>query len=97
MTTPGDTPWTVYIIEASDGRLYTGITTDPDRRLAQHKQGKGAKFFRGRTPKAMRYTESQPDHSSALKREMTIKRLTRSQKLALINDQPQPNNQPDPG
>ncbi len=77
--------WSVYIIEANDGRLYTGISTDPERRLEEHRAGRrGAKFFRGREPHAIVWTEGGHDRSSATRREREIKALTRAQKLALI-------------
>jgi len=76
--------WFVYIIRASDGRLYTGITTDVDRRFSEHAgSGKGARFFRGRQPEAVVYTEMQPDRGSALRREAEIKKLSRMGKLDL--------------
>ena len=78
------TNWFVYIIRASDGRLYTGITTDVDRRFSEHSGGgKGARFFRGRRPEAVVYTEMQPDRSCALRREAEIKKLSRMEKLDL--------------
>lgn len=77
--------WWVYIIEASDGRYYTGITIDLERRWKQHRDGKsGAKFFRGRQPVNLLYTESSLDRSSASKREAAIKKLSRKQKERLI-------------
>jgi putative endonuclease len=76
--------WFVYIIEASDGSLYTGITTDLDKRFAQHLSGKGAKYFKGRAPVKMVYTEADHDRSSASIREAAIKKLTRHQKQQLI-------------
>lgn len=75
--------WFVYLIAASDGRLYTGITTDLVRRWRQHCAGAGAKFFRGRQPTAMVWWEGGHDRSSALRREAAIKRLPRAAKLAL--------------
>ena len=82
-----DTPWYVYIVRASDETLYTGITTDLERRLAEHQSGKaGAKYFRGRTALEMVFSESSPSRSSASKREAEIKNLTRTQKLSLINN-----------
>jgi putative endonuclease len=80
--------WQVYIIEASDSKLYTGITTDMDQRWQQHQSGKGAKFFRGRTPRKLLYLEQHPDRSSASKREAEIKQLTRAQKQQLIEQMP---------
>lgn len=76
--------WFVYIIEASDGSLYTGITTDVDKRFAQHLSGKGAKYFFGRAPVKVVYTEKDHDRSSASVRESAIKKLTRQQKQQLI-------------
>ncbi|WP_461480720.1 GIY-YIG nuclease family protein [Porticoccus sp.] len=73
------------MIEAGDGSLYTGITTDVARRFAEHRDGKlGARFFNGRQPKQVVYVEAAEDRSSASKREAAIKRLRRQQKLALI-------------
>ncbi|MEH6503107.1 MAG: GIY-YIG nuclease family protein [Cycloclasticus sp.] len=76
--------WYVYIIEASDDTLYTGITTDLDRRFKQHLTGTGAKYFKGRTPQRFVYTEGEHDRSSASIREAAIKKLTRQEKLQLI-------------
>ena len=77
--------WFVYMIEASDGSLYTGVTTDVQRRFAEHcGSDKGAKFFRGRKPQKIVYTQDHPDRSSALKREAEIKKLSRQNKLQLL-------------
>ena len=76
--------WQVYIIRASDGALYTGITTDIQRRLEEHRTGKGAKFFRGRSPEAVVYLESGHNRGSALRREASIKKLDRQAKLDLL-------------
>jgi len=79
--------WHVYIIRASDGSLYTGITTDVERRFNEHcGTPKGARFFRGRQPLEVVYTENHPDRSSALRREYVIKGLSRDLKLELIGD-----------
>lgn len=80
-----DKEWTVYILECGDGTLYTGITDDLERRLKAHAEGKGAKYTRGRGPLTLRYQEQQPDKSAALKREAALKRLRKSEKLAIIN------------
>ncbi len=74
----------VYILRCRDGTLYTGITPDVEKRLAAHNSGKGAKYTRSRTPVVLVYREPQPDKSAALKREIAIKKLTRAQKLQLI-------------
>lgn len=77
--------WYVYIIRASDDSLYTGVTTDVERRFAEHgSPDKGARYFRGRKPQEVVYTESHPDRSSALRREAEIKKLKRGCKLELI-------------
>ena len=78
--------WEVYIIQAESGHLYTGITTDLDRRFHAHLEGKaGARYFRLSAPKAILYREQHPDRSQASKRESEIKKLSRSQKFNLIN------------
>lgn len=78
--------WWVYLVRCADDTLYTGITTDPERRERQHNAGTGAKYTRSRRPVQLVYRESCPDKSSALKREWAIKQLSRQQKLSLIND-----------
>jgi putative endonuclease len=77
--------WTVYILECADHTLYTGITSDLARRLAQHASGAGAKYTRGRAPCRLLYTEFYATRSEALKREAKIKSLRRAVKLALAN------------
>ncbi|MWV63574.1 GIY-YIG nuclease family protein [Halorubrum sp. JWXQ-INN 858] len=76
----------VYVIECADGTLYTGYTTDVERRVAEHDAGEGAKYTRGRTPVALRYTESFGSRSAAMSREYAIKSLTRAEKRRLIGD-----------
>ena len=76
--------WTLYILRCKDGTLYTGITDDLSRRLAQHRAGKGAKYTRGRAPLTLVHQEPCESHSHALRREMEIKRLSRAEKLRLI-------------
>lgn len=79
------TQWAVYIIEASDNSLYTGISTDPERRLREHRSGgRGARFFRGREPRVLLYVEAGHSRSSACCREAEIKRWPRARKIALI-------------
>lgn len=74
----------VYILLCADGTLYTGIARNAERRLQVHNSGKGAKYTRSRLPVRLVYRESQPDKSAALRREAEIKRLPRTEKLALI-------------
>ena len=77
--------WYVYIIKASDDSFYTGVTTDVERRFSEHSGSrKGARFFRGRQPLEVVYSENHPDRSSAQRRESEIKKLTRDLKLELI-------------
>ena len=76
--------WKLYILRCGDGSLYTGITVDVQARLAQHREGVGAKYTRGRGPLELVYVEDCQDHSHALKRELEIKALSRSDKLDLI-------------
>ena len=76
--------WFLYILRCGDGSLYTGITTDVEARLAQHRAGKGAKYTRGRGPLEVVYTEECEDHSAALKRELAVKALSREEKERMI-------------
>ena len=77
-------PWFVYILRCSDDTLYTGITNEPKRRLAQHNAGTASKYTRSRRPVEMVYCESVEDKPAALRREYAIKQLSRTEKLALI-------------
>ncbi len=87
---PGDqsNKWVVYMVRASNGKLYTGITTDIRRRFREHATNpRGARFFRTSQPEAVVYIEPMPDRSQATRREMVIKKMTRSRKLKLIEAQ----------
>lgn len=77
--------WQVYIILCSDNSLYTGITTDLQRRFNQHASGSGARYFRGRQPVQIVYHESGHTRSTASRRETEIKRLPRIEKRFLIS------------
>lgn len=77
--------WIVYIIHCSDDTYYTGITNNLQQRLQQHEEGKGAKYFRGRKPLSVVYTEHVENRSVASKREAAIKKLPRLKKIELIN------------
>jgi len=79
--------WQVYIILCSDNSFYTGITTDMERRFRQHKEGKGAKFFRGRQPLRVVYLENGHSRSSATRREARIKAMNRLDKALLVSMQ----------
>lgn len=76
--------WYVYILSCHDASLYTGVTTDPQRRLQEHRDGVGAKYTRAREVDGIVYLERCEDRSSALSREWAIKALTRYEKDALI-------------
>ncbi len=80
--------WFVYIIQAENGHYYTGITTDIARRFSEHqsKQG-GARFFHTSAAKKLVYQETQPNRSEASKREASIKKLSRKDKINLIQNQ----------
>lgn len=77
--------WYVYMILCSDSSLYTGITTDPERRFRQHATGSGAKYFRGRKPLRIVYQECGHTRSSASCRELQIKSMTHEDKTAFID------------
>jgi putative endonuclease len=80
--------WYIYIVQCRDNTLYTGITTDPEARVAEHNTGQNAaRYTRSRRPVHLLYTEPAASRSAALKRESAIKRLSRQDKLALINKQ----------
>ncbi len=76
--------WVVYMLLCGDGSLYTGCTNDLPRRLEAHQSGRGAKYTRSRPPVTLAYQEAAADRSAALRREAAIKRLTRRQKLDMI-------------
>ena len=87
--------WYVYIIKASDGSLYTGVTTDVERRFKEHcGTAKAAKFFRGNAPREVVYREEHPDRSGALKREAAIRKLGRSGKMELVGKAYKPPGRP---
>lgn len=82
--------WYVYMLRCRDGSLYTGYTDDPERRLATHNSGKGAKYTRSRLPVVKVYEECFADKSEAMRREAAIKRLKKAQKEALVNEKEMP-------
>jgi predicted GIY-YIG superfamily endonuclease len=79
-----EAPWFVYILRCADASLYTGIAKDVSRRCGQHNAGTASRYTRCRLPVKVVYQEIQPDRSSALKREATIKAMKRKAKLAMI-------------
>ncbi|MEJ2551591.1 MAG: GIY-YIG nuclease family protein [Anaerolineales bacterium] len=78
------------MLECSDGTLYTGWTTDPERRLRDHNAGRGARYTRARRPLRLAYIERLPDRITAMRRERAIKSLSRDRKLDLIDSQDRP-------
>ena len=81
----GRAAWLVYLLRCADGTLYTGITTDIDRRLAEHngEGGLGARYTRSRRPVELAYVEPADSRAAAARREAAIKQLDRTRKLAL--------------
>lgn len=73
-----------YIVECADGTYYTGWALDPEKRVAVHNKGRGAKYTRMRLPVKLVYVEEQPNRTAAMKRERAIKKMTRGQKQKLI-------------
>jgi len=73
-----------YILKCVDGTFYTGWTTDPERRVAQHNKGVGAKYTSIRRPVKLVYLETHPNRTDAMKRELAIKKMKRAQKSKLI-------------
>lgn len=72
-----------YIVECSDGTLYTGWTNNIEKRILAHNEGRGAKYTRGRTPVKLVHLEEFETKEEAMSREFNIKRLTREEKLEL--------------
>ncbi|WPC75629.1 GIY-YIG nuclease family protein [Vibrio porteresiae] len=80
--------WWVYLVRTHQNALYCGITTDVERRFAQHSNGRGAKALKGKGPLALAWSQPVSDSKSeALKLEWRIKQLTKSQKEQLITDE----------
>ncbi|GAY78520.1 putative endonuclease containing a URI domain [Sporolactobacillus inulinus] len=76
--------YSVYILECADGSLYTGYAADVAKRFAMHCSGRGARYTRSHKPLRIVYQEELENKSAALRREWSIKQLTRQEKLALI-------------
>jgi len=75
----------VYVLECADGSLYTGYTTDVERRVAEHDAGDGAKYTRGRTPVDLVHAETFDSRSAAMAREHEIKQYSRAEKERLVD------------
>ncbi|RDI71671.1 GIY-YIG nuclease family protein [Halopelagius longus] len=74
----------VYVLRCADGSLYTGYTTDVERRVAEHDAGEGAKYTRGRTPVELVHAESFDSKSEAMSREYEVKQFSRRRKERLV-------------
>jgi putative endonuclease len=77
--------WSVYLVRCADDTLYAGIAKDVTARIVQHNKGLGAKYTRGRGPVQLVYVERVGEHGDALRREITIKRMSRTEKSRLIS------------
>jgi uncharacterized protein (TIGR02453 family) len=77
-------PWYVYLARCGDGSLYTGVTTDPERRELAHNAGRGAAYTRSHRPVSLIHLEPAAGHGAALRRELAIKRLTRKEKEVMV-------------
>ncbi len=79
--------WHVYMVECADGTLYSGITTDIDRRIKEHNESdKGARYTRAKRPVLLVYSEEHADRSAASKREYELKQLSREEKKKLFSN-----------
>jgi len=76
--------WVCYLLRCADDTFYCGISNDLEKRLTAHNTGEGAKYTRGRLPVVVEFIEACADKSAALKREMQIKKMSRSAKQALV-------------
>jgi predicted GIY-YIG superfamily endonuclease len=79
----------LYILELANGAYYTGITTDLEKRIQAHSEGKGSKYVRSHLPAKIVFTKQIEGRSSASKLEAAIKSLTHSEKEKIINDKTQ--------
>ncbi len=87
---PSADKWFVYLMRCGDGSLYTGITTDIDRRCRQHNAGTASRYTRSRLPVELIYQESHLSQGSALRREAAIKAMDRKEKLKMVRQRTQP-------
>ncbi len=78
--------WFLYILRCGDGSLYTGVTTDIDRRLKTHQEGKASRYTRTHQPVVLVYRETCGNRSQALARECAVKSLSREGKNKLIEE-----------
>lgn len=85
---PLPTIWSLYLVRTADDALYTGIATDVERRLEEHRSGVGAKFLRGRGPLELVFQREVGDRSLASRLELRVKGLSRNRKDALVGGEP---------
>lgn len=83
--TPGTGTWAVYLLECSDGRVYTGIARDPEQRYAKHVAGKGARFTRSNPPRQLLGWVWVDSHGEALRLEIAWKKLPRPERIAALH------------
>jgi putative endonuclease len=81
-TTPAQ--WHLYLVRCPDGALYTGITTDVERRLAAHRDNRGAKRLRGRSPLQLVFSQAVGDRTQAMRVERRVKALSKSEKECIV-------------
>lgn len=79
-------PHHVYVVECADGTLYTGYTTNVERRVEEHNEGEGARYTRGRRPVELVHVETFGSRSAAMRREAEVKAMRRNEKLALVGE-----------
>lgn len=77
--------WYVYVLECSDGSLYTGISNNPEKRFLEHKNGKGGRYTKSHKPTEIVYLEQVRDKPTALKRELQIKRWSHKKKIEILD------------
>jgi len=83
---PSPAVWFLYILECSDGSFYTGVSTDIDRRLREHQEGRASRYTRTRRPVVLVYREECGSRSVSLSRECAVKSLSRLRKAELISE-----------
>jgi len=85
-TPPPRQQWFLYMIRCPNGHLYTGITTDIERRFQQHQAGKGARYLRGKAPLSLVFQQATGSHSDSLKLELAVKKLSKPAKETMISN-----------
>ncbi len=78
--------WSLYMVRCPDDSIYTGISTDVQRRFAEHQAGKGAKYLRGKSPLTLIYQKEIGSHSDALKIEIIMKKLSKAEKEEILKN-----------